>query len=72
VGDWLENNILGGKMLEDRYGNALSTALPAARDAYVDGVDRFLSAAPGAVDASEAAVAADPAFALAHVGLARA
>ncbi|HJM91805.1 MAG: tetratricopeptide repeat protein [Alphaproteobacteria bacterium] len=59
-------------MLEDRYGNALSTALPAARDAYVDGVDRFLSAAPGAVDAFEAAVAADPAFALAHVGLARA
>jgi len=35
-------------MLKDRYENTLSTGSSAARDAYVDGVDRFLSAAPGA------------------------
>jgi len=58
-------------MLKDRYGNTLSTASAAARDAYVDGVDRFLSAAPGAVDAFTTAAAEDPNFALAHVGLAR-
>jgi len=58
-------------MLKDRYENTLSTGSSAARDAYVDGVDRFLSAAPGAVDAFAAAIAEDPGFALAHVGLAR-
>ena len=47
-------------MLEDRYGNGLTTASTKARDAYVEGVDRFL-----------AAVEADESFALAHVGLAR-
>ena len=30
-------------MLSDRYGNQLSTASPAARDAYVEGVDLTLS-----------------------------
>ena len=59
-------------MLQDRYGNALSTSSEAARDAYVAGVDRFLAAQPGVEDAFEAAVAADEGFALGHIALARA
>jgi len=58
-------------MLEDRYGNALTTTSPAARDAYVAGMDRLLSADAGIVAAFEQAVAADRGFALAHVALAR-
>jgi hypothetical protein len=58
-------------MLQDRYGNALSTTSTAARDAYVDGIDRFLAAQSGAEEAFEAAVAADPDFALGQIGLAR-
>ncbi|MDF1792184.1 MAG: tetratricopeptide repeat protein [Thalassobaculaceae bacterium] len=58
-------------MLQDRYGNALSTASTTARDAYVDGLDRFLAAQAGAEEAFEAAVAADPDFALGQIGLAR-
>jgi tetratricopeptide (TPR) repeat protein len=58
-------------MLNDRYGNTLSTGSSEARDAYVDGIDRFLSAQPGAVEAFEGAIAADPLFTLAHVALAR-
>ena len=58
-------------MLEDRYGNTVTTRSPAARDAYVDGMDRLLSADAGIVDAFEQAVAADEGFALAHVALAR-
>ena len=42
-------------MLQDRYGNALATASTAARDHYVDGVDRFLAALPGVEEAFEAA-----------------
>ena len=59
-------------MLEDRYGNALTTQSQAARDAYVDGIDRFLAAQAGAEDAFLAAVAADDDFALGHAALARA
>ncbi len=58
-------------MLNDRYGNALSTNSSMARDAYVDGIDRFLAAHPGAVEAFGTAIAEDPGFALAHVALAR-
>jgi Tfp pilus assembly protein PilF len=58
-------------MIKDRYENTLSTRSSAARDAYVDGVDRFLSAEHGAEKAFEAAINADQQFALAHVGLAR-
>ncbi len=58
-------------MLEDRYGNAVSTGSAAARDAYVDGVDRFIAAGHGADAAFGRAIGADPGFALAHVGLAR-
>lgn len=58
-------------MLEDRYGNALTTTSPVAREAYVEGVDRLLSGDAGIVAAFEEAVAADQNFALAHIALAR-
>lgn len=59
-------------MLQDRYGNTLSTSSAAARDAYVEGIDRFLAAQPGVEASFEAAVAADDGFALGHMALARA
>ena len=59
-------------MLTDRYGLPLSTASATARDAYVEGVDLLLTVYPGAAAAFERAIAADPAFALAHVGKGRA
>jgi hypothetical protein len=58
-------------VLRDRYGNALTTSSPVARDAYVTGVDRLLSADAGIESAFRDAVAADEGFALAHVALAR-
>lgn len=59
-------------MLPDRYGLKLSTASAAARDAYVAGCDCLLSANAGGEMYLQAAVAADPEFALAHAALARA
>ncbi len=59
-------------MFEDRYGLPLATASAPARDAYVEGVDLFLSANAGAEAAFERAGREDPAFALAHAALARA
>lgn len=59
-------------MLTDRYGLPLSTTVAAARDAYVEGVDLLLTVYPGAGAAFDRAIAADPRFALAHVGKARA
>jgi hypothetical protein len=59
-------------MLEDRYGNELSTASAAARDAYVRGVDSLLAATAGTDLAFADAVAADEGFALGHISLARA
>ena len=58
-------------MLTDRYGLALSTASAAARDAYVEATDRALTFYPGAAEGYDRAVAADPGFALAHVGKAQ-
>lgn len=58
-------------MLKDRYDNPIATTSAAARDAYVQGVDRFLGAAAGADAAFQDAIDADPNFALAHMGLAR-
>lgn len=58
-------------MLKDRYGNRLTTMSPAARDAYVKGTDRLLSASAGTEAAFREAVAADGDFALAHISLAR-
>ena len=53
-------------MPADRYGLELSTASQAARDAYVEGVDLFLSANFGSEAALERSIAEDPGFALAH------
>jgi len=57
--------------MQDRYGNALTTRSAAARDAYVVGVDRLLSADAKTEDGFRAAIAADDGFALAHIALAR-
>ena len=58
-------------MLQDRYGNDLSTTSQQARDAYVDGIDRFFAMQSGVDDAYDRAIAADPDFALAHIAKAR-
>ncbi len=58
-------------MLEDRYGNILSTTSQPARDAYVDAVDRFLAADGGIEEGFQKSIDADENFALAHLGLAR-
>ena len=62
----------GDDMLTDRYGLPLSTNSVTARDAYVEGVDLLLTVYPGAAISFERAITADPAFALAYVGRARA
>lgn len=58
-------------MLADRYDLPLSAASAAARDAFVLGCDLALTLYPGALEAFEAAIAADPGFALAHAGKAQ-
>jgi hypothetical protein len=58
-------------MLQDRYGLALSTSSEAAAAAYRDGIDLMLAAWLGAEEALDAAIAADPGFALAHAARAR-
>jgi Tetratricopeptide repeat len=58
-------------MLTDRYDLALSTASAAARDAYVRASDLALTFYPGAAEAYDRAIAADPGFALAHAGKAQ-
>jgi Tfp pilus assembly protein PilF len=56
---------------EDRYGLPLSTDSSAAAAAYREGIDLMLSAWPGANEALERAIAADPDFALARIARAR-
>lgn len=58
-------------MLADRYGNPLSTTSAAARDAYQDGLDRYLGAEAGVEEAFTAALAEDGDLALAHLAIAR-
>lgn len=58
-------------MLTDRYGLGLSTSSRAAHDAYVLATDLALTFYPGAAEAYDRAVAADPNFALAHAGKAQ-
>jgi len=53
-------------MLTDRYGLPLSTTSTAARDDYVLATDRALTFYPGAAEAYDRAIAAEPGFALAH------
>ena len=55
-------------MLEDRYGLALTTTSAAALDAYVQASGLALTFYPGAAEAYDRAIAADPGFALAHAG----
>ena len=57
--------------MKDRYGLELSTTSTAARDAYVDAIDRMLAADGGVEETLAAAVDADPDFALAHAATAR-
>jgi Tfp pilus assembly protein PilF len=59
-------------MLMDRYGLPLSTTSPSARDAYVEGCQAKLTMYPGAIEAFDRAIAADPGFALAHAAKAHA
>jgi tetratricopeptide (TPR) repeat protein len=59
-------------MLTDRYGLPLSTASTAAHDAYAQGCAAKLTAHPGAIEAFDRAIAADPGFALAHAARAHA
>jgi len=53
-------------VLTDRYDLPVSTTSATARDAYVRGLDRLLMLHDGVLDAFDAAIAADPGFALAH------
>jgi tetratricopeptide (TPR) repeat protein len=62
---------MGSSVHEDRYGLPLSTNSPEAANAYRDGIDLMLSAWPGAAEAFDRAIAADPEFALAPVARAR-
>lgn len=55
----------------DRYGLPISTSSDAAATHYRQGVDLMLAAWPGAGEALDAAVEADPDLALAHVARAR-
>lgn len=55
----------------DRYGLPLSSMSSVAAEYYRNGVDLLLSLWPGADEALDAAIAADPEFALAHAARAR-
>lgn len=55
----------------DRYGLPLTTALPIAAERYIVGIDSALAHNVGAQASLEAALAADPNFAMAHIALAR-
>jgi hypothetical protein len=58
-------------MLADRYELPLSTGSDNARDAYVRGCELALTLYPGAAEAFDRAIAADPGFAMAHAGKAQ-
>lgn len=55
-------------MLTDRFSLPISTTSPTARDEYDKGCDLLLARYPGATEAFDRAIAADPVFALAHAG----
>src|SRR5579863_1645976 len=59
-------------MLTDRYDLPLSSASATARDCYVAGCEAKLTMYPGAIEAFDRSVAADPGFALAHAARAHA
>lgn len=55
----------------DRYGLPLTTSSESAAEAYREGADLMLSAWPGAAEAFDTAIAADPDFALAQAARGR-
>ena len=57
--------------IEDRFGLPLTTDSPQAAEHYIRAVDLMLSANAGAETLLDAAFAADPDFALAHIARAR-
>lgn len=59
-------------MLTDRYELPLSTVSSDARNTYVLGCEAKLTMYPGAIEAFDRAIVADPAFALAHTAKAHA
>jgi tetratricopeptide (TPR) repeat protein len=59
-------------MLTDRYDLPLTTTSTAARDAYIQGSEAKLTMYPGAIEAFDRAIAADPGFALPHAAKAHA
>ena len=59
-------------MLRDRYDNEISTTSATARDRYVEGMDALLAGQSEMTAGFQAAIEADPGFALGHAGLARA
>ncbi len=58
-------------LMKDGFDLPLSTGSPAARDAYVIAVDKFLGADGGVAEAFQTAIDADDGLALAYIGLAR-
>lgn len=58
-------------MPKDLYGLEVSTASAVARDSYVEGCQEALTFYPGAIQAYEQAIAADPGFAMAYAGKAQ-
>jgi Tfp pilus assembly protein PilF len=56
---------------KDRYGLPLSAQGQAAAEYYMEGIDCALALSVGAQASLEAAIAADPGFAMAHIALAR-
>jgi len=58
-------------MLEDYYGNSLTTNSNAARDGYIEAVDALLTASDDPQQGLDQALEADPEFALAHVAQGR-
>lgn len=58
-------------MHEDQRGLRLTTASAEAASAYREGLDLLLAAWPGALEAFDRALAADPRFAAAHLARAR-
>jgi hypothetical protein len=58
-------------ILSDRRGLPITTASDRAAELYCEGVDLLLSAWPGAGETLDAAIAADPGFALAYAARAR-
>jgi Flp pilus assembly protein TadD len=59
-------------VLTDRYDQLLTTASSAAREAYVEGCAAKLTMYPGAIEAFDRAIAADPGFALPYAAKAHA